>query len=148
MEIDNQDPESLAQLKAAQRTPICSGEQLLGLRQYHPYFKLHAMDTVKVDVQWQGFSQAKKVAELAEVYEMNIAPHNYNSHLSSFQSLNLTAAVSNVRIMESDVDSSPWRDEITTQVPEIEHGFMTIPTGPGWGCDLNEEAAKKYAFEG
>ena len=106
------------------------------------------MDTVKVDVQWQGFSQAKKVAELAEVYEMNIAPHNYNSHLSSFQSLNLTAAVSNVRIMESDVDSSPWRDEITTQVPEIENGFMTIPTGPGWGCDLNEEAAKKYAFEG
>ena len=85
---------------------------------------------------------------MAEVYEMNIAPHNYNSHLSSFQSLNLTAAVSNVRIMESDVDSSPWRDEITTQVPEIENGFMTIPTGPGWGCDLNEAAAKKYAFEG
>ena len=50
--------------------------------------------------------------------------------------------------MESDVDSSPWRDEITTQVPEIENGFMTIPDGPGWGCDLDEEAAKKYAFEG
>ncbi len=148
MEIDNQDPESLAQLKSAQRTPICTGEQLLGLRQYQPYFRRHAMDTVKVDVQWQGFSQAKKVAELAEVYELNIAPHNYNSQLSSFQSLNLTAAVSNVRIMESDVDSSPWRDEITTQVPEIENGFMTIPDGPGWGCDLDEEAAKKYAFEG
>ena len=50
--------------------------------------------------------------------------------------------------MESDVDSSPWRDEITTQVPAIENGFMTIPIGPGWGCDLDEEAAKKYAFEG
>ena len=148
MEIDNQDPEALAQLKSAQRTPICSGEQLLGLRQYQPYFRRHAMDTVKVDVQWQGFSQAKKVAELAEVYELNIAPHNYNSHLSSFQSLNLAASVSNVRIMESDVDSAPWRDEITTQVPEVKDGFMTIPTAPGWGCDLDEEAAKKYAFEG
>ena len=99
------------------------------------------MDTGKVDVQWQVFSQAKKVAELAEVYELNIAPHNYNSQLSSFQSLNLTAAGSNVRIMESDVDSSPWRDEISTQVPAIENGFMTIPIGPGWGCDLDEEAA-------
>ena len=148
MEIDNQDPEALAQLKSSQRTPICSGEQLLGLRQYQPYFRRHAMDTVKVDVQWQGFSQAKKVADLAEVYELNIAPHNYNSHLSSFQSLNLAASVSNVRIMESDVDSAPWRDEITTRVPEIEDGFMTIPTGPGWGCDLDEAAAKKYAFEG
>ncbi|MCH8817884.1 MAG: mandelate racemase/muconate lactonizing enzyme family protein [Chloroflexi bacterium] len=148
LEIDNQDPDALLQLKMAQRTPICTGEQLLGLRQYQPYFRKHAMDTVKVDVQWQGFSQAKKVAELAEVYELNIAPHNYNSHLSSFQSLNLTASVSNVRIMESDVDSAPWRDEITTAVPEIKDGYMTIPTGPGWGCDLDEVAAKKYAFEG
>jgi L-alanine-DL-glutamate epimerase-like enolase superfamily enzyme len=148
LEIDNQDPDALAQLKSAQRTPICSGEQLLGLRQYQPYFRSHAMDTVKVDVQWQGFSQARKVADLAEVYELNIAPHNYNSHLSSFQSLNLTASVSNVRIMESDVDSAPWRDEITTNAPEIKDGYMTIPTGPGWGCDLDEEAAKKYAFTG
>ena len=148
MEIDNQDPDALLQLKMQQRTPITPGEQLLGLRQYQPYFRKHAMDTVKVDVQWQGFSQAKKVAELAEVYEMNIAPHNYNSHLSSFQSLNLPAAVSNVRIMESDVDSAPWRDEITTNVPEIKDGFMTIPTAPGWGTELDEVAAKKYEFKG
>ena len=148
LEIDNQDPDALLQLKMAQRTPICTGEQLLGLRQYQPYFRKHAMDTVKVDVQWQGFSQAKKVADLAEVYELNIAPHNYNSQLSSFQSLNLTAAVSNVRIMESDVDSVPWRDELTTEVPEIENGWMTIPTRPGWGCDLDENAARKYAWQG
>ena len=104
------------------------------------------MDTLKIDVQWQGFSQAKKVADLAEVYEINVAPHNYNSHMSTFQSLNLTAAVSNVRIMESDVDSVPWRDDITTVVPEINDGFMTIPNGPGWGCDLNEDMARKYAY--
>ena len=148
LEIDNQDPDALLQLKLAQRSPICSGEQLLGLRQYQPYFRKRAMDTVKVDVQWQGFSQAKKVADLAEVYELNIAPHNYNSHLSSFQSLNLCAAVSNVRIMESDVDSAPWRDELVTNLPEIHNGHMTIPTGPGWGCDLDEAAAGKYAWDG
>ena len=133
LEIDNQDPDALLQLKMSQRSPICSGEQLLGLRQYQPYFRKRAMDTVKVDVQWQGFSQAKKVADLAEVYELNIAPHNYNSHLSSFQSLNLCAAVSNVRIMESDVDSAPWRDELTTALPEISESRMKIPTAPGWG---------------
>ena len=146
MEIDNQDPQALAQVKSSQRTPICTGEQLLGVRQYHPFLKSMSMDTLKIDVQWQGFSHAKRVADLAEVYEVNIAPHNYNSHLSSFQSLNLTAAVSNVRIMESDVDSAPWRDEITTSVPSVREGFMKIPKDPGWGCDLNEIAARKYAF--
>ena len=88
------------------------------------------------------------MADLAEVYDVNIAPHNYNSHLSTYQSLNLTASVSNVRIMESDVDSAPWRDEITTLVPEVNHGYIAIPSGPGWGCDLDEEAATRYAYDG
>src|SRR5882672_5595937 len=91
LEIDNQDPHALAQLKSSVRAPICSGEQLQTIRQYRPYFDLHAMDVVKVDVCWQGFSAAKKVADLAETFELNIAPHNYNGHLSTFQSLNLCA---------------------------------------------------------
>jgi L-alanine-DL-glutamate epimerase-like enolase superfamily enzyme len=56
--------------------------------------------------------------------------------------------IPNVRIMETDIDSSPWRDELTTTLPELKDGFMTIPTGPGWGCDLDEVAAKKYVYEG
>ena len=148
LEIDNQDPLALAQVKSSIRTPICTGEQLLGLRQYRPFLEAMSMDTLKIDVQWQGFSQAKKVADLAEIYEVNIAPHNYNSHLSTFQSLNLAASVSNVRVMESDVDSAPWRDEITCEVPDIDLGYMAIPREPGWGCDLDESAAKKYVYEG
>lgn len=148
LEIDNQDPHALAQLKASIRTPICAGEQLLTVRQYRPYFELHAMDVAMVDMQWQGFSAAKKVADLAETYELNIAPHNYNGHLSTFQSLNLCASVSNVKIMESDPDAVPSRDELFTVLPEIENGHMRIPTGPGWGTGLNEKAARKYAWTG
>jgi L-alanine-DL-glutamate epimerase-like enolase superfamily enzyme len=106
------------------------------------------MDVVKVDVQWQGFSAAKKVADLAETYELNIAPHNYNGHLSTFQSLNLCASVSNVRIMESDPEQTPYRDELFTALPEISAGHMKIPTAPGWGTELNEKAAKKYEWTG
>ncbi len=148
LEIDNQDPQALLQLKESTTIPITSGEQLQAMRQYQPYFDLRAMDTVKVDVQWQGFSVAKKVADLAETFELNIAPHNYNGHLSTFQSLNLAAAVSNVRIMESDPDSAPWRDDLFTVVPEPKDSYIDIPTAPGWGTELNEEAARKHAWNG
>jgi L-alanine-DL-glutamate epimerase-like enolase superfamily enzyme len=148
LEFDRFEPEPLAQIKSSTRTPITTGEQLLGVREYKRFFELRAMDTVKIDVPWQGFSQAKKVADLAELYEMNVAPHNYTSHLATFQSLQFTAMIPNVRIMETDIDSSPWRDELTTTLPELKDGFMTIPTGPGWGCDLDEVAAKKYVYEG
>jgi len=148
LEIDSQDPRALAQLKGSIRTPICGGEQLLTVRQYRPYFELGAMDVAMVDVQWQGFSAAKKVADLAETYELNIAPHNYNGHLSTFQSLNLCASVSNVKIMESDPEQAPCRDELFTVLPEITSGHMKIPTAPGWGTELNEKAARKYAWTG
>ena len=49
--------------------------------------------------------------------------------------------------MESDVDSAPWRDEITTEIPKVDKGYMMIPQMAGWGCDLDEKAAKKYAYE-
>ncbi|MBI4305160.1 MAG: mandelate racemase/muconate lactonizing enzyme family protein [Chloroflexi bacterium] len=146
LEIDNQSPEALRQLKDSTRTRICSGEQLQTVRQYKPFFDLLAMDSVKVDVQWQGFTSAKKVADLAEVYELNIAPHNYNGHLSSFQSINLAATVSNVRIMESDPEQTPYRDELFTVIPQVKDSHMKVPTGPGWGTELNEAAARKYAW--
>jgi L-alanine-DL-glutamate epimerase-like enolase superfamily enzyme len=148
LEIDSQDAEALVELRAGTRTPICGGEQLLTVRQYRPYLERHAMDIVMVDVCWQGFSAAKKVADLAESYEINVAPHNYNGHLSTFQSLNLVASVSNVKIMESDPDAVPLRDELFTAVPEIKDGQMTIPTRPGWGTELNEKTARAHAWSG
>ena len=146
IEHDNEDPEALAQLKASTSTLLCSGEQHFTMREYLPYFEQHAMDTVKVDVQWQGFGGSKKVADLAETYELNIAPHNPASELASFQSVHLCASVSNVRIMESDPEGVPWRFELFTERPEVIDSYMTVPTTPGWGCDLNEDALKKYAW--
>ncbi len=148
IEHDNEDPEALAQLKASTTTMLCSGEQHFTMREYLPYFELRAMDTVMVDVQWQGFGASKKVADLAEAYELNIAPHNPASELASFQSVQLCAAVSNVRIMESDPEGVPWRFELFTERPEVSDSYMTVPMAPGWGCDLVEDAAKKYAWNG
>ena len=94
-----------------------------------------------------GFSQSKKIGDLAEVYQHNVAPHNYNSHLSSFICASLCATLPNVRIMEIDINDVPWKDEMTTAVPEIIDGFMTIPTGPSWGAEVNEEVARAYPWD-
>jgi L-alanine-DL-glutamate epimerase-like enolase superfamily enzyme len=146
LEIDNQDPAALADLRRRTSTPICSGEQLQTVRQYRPYLERHAMDVVMVDVGWQGLSSARRVADLAEGYELNVAPHNYNGHLSTFQALNFCASVGNVQIMESDPEHTPWRDELFTVRPEIRNGQMTMPTGPGWGTDLDEKVARAHAW--
>ena len=71
------------------------------------------MDVASVDVIWNGFHQAKKIADLAETFEVNCAPHNYYSHLATFISAQWCAAIPE-RCASSryDVDDVPWRDEV------------------------------------
>ena len=145
MELDNLDAASVRMVKDATTTPICTGEQRLGPTSYRDLFELRAMDVCKVDVQWQGLIPARRVANMAEVYDINIAPHNFNGHLSTFQTMNLCASVTNIKISESDPVQVPWRDELVTNLPVIEQGLVSIPLDPGWGTNLNEKALKKYA---
>ena len=145
MEFDNLDAKSVRMVKDSTSTPICTGEQRLAPLNYRDLFELRAMDVCKVDVQWQGFIPSRRVANMAELYDINIAPHNFNGHLSTFQTMNLCASVSNVKISESDPVQIPYRDELVTELPEINNGVVTISKRPGWGTDLNEDALKKYA---
>jgi L-alanine-DL-glutamate epimerase-like enolase superfamily enzyme len=147
LEIDMYDPEAVLQIKQSTSTKICTGENLYYMRDFIPYFELRAADVFMIDIPWNGFSQSKKVGDLAEVYQLNMAPHNYYSHLASFISASLCAVLPNVRIMEIDIDDVPWKDELTTAVPEIVDGHMKIPTGPGWGVELNEEVVKQHLWQ-
>ena len=97
------------------------------------------MDVASVDVIWNGFHQAKKIADLAETFEVNCAPHNYYSHLATFIAAQWCAAIPNARILEIDVDDVPWRDELVTAVPDIDAGELRIPSGPGWGIEVVED---------
>ena len=133
LEIDMYDERALREVKDAAPMPICSGENLYGLRGYRPFFEARAMDVVMIDVPWNGFAPSRKVADLAETYELNVAPHNYYSHLSTLHSLHLCATVPNVRIMEIDVDDVPWKDELVDAPPVIERGEVVLPTRPGLG---------------
>jgi L-alanine-DL-glutamate epimerase-like enolase superfamily enzyme len=146
LEIDCFDPAALCQIKQATTIPICSGENLYAVRGFRPFFDAHAMDVAMVDVIWNGMAQSKKIADMAEVYEMNVAPHNYYSHLATMISAHFCAAIPNLRILEVDVDDVPWKDELVTNVPEIKDGYMTVPRRPGWGADLNEKVVHAHPW--
>jgi L-alanine-DL-glutamate epimerase-like enolase superfamily enzyme len=146
LEVDAFDPVALGAIRSSSTIPICSGENLYTNRGFRPYLEAAGMDVASVDVIWNGFHQAKKIADLAETFEVNCAPHNYYSHLATFISAQWCAAIPNVRILEIDVDDVPWRETLTTAVPEIDGGRLKIPTAPGWGADVNEDVLREHAW--
>ena len=147
LEIDMYEPDAIRQIKDATSTKICTGENLFYMREFIPYFQARSADVFMIDVPWNGFAQSKKVGDLAEAYQLNVAPHNYYSHLSTCISASLCAVLPNVRIMEIDVDDVPWREDMVTHVPHIENGYLTIPSGPGWGIEVVEEVLKAHPWD-
>ena len=147
LEIDMYDHEAIRQIKDSTTTKICTGENLYYMREYLPYFECRAADVFMIDVPWNGFAPSKKIGDLADVFQLNVAPHNYYSHLATYMSASLCAVLPNVRIMEIDIDDVPWKDDLTTHVPDIVDGYMKIPTRPGWGTELNEEVVKAHLWD-
>ena len=143
-EIDLYDPAALARVRESVRTPIASCESLFGTRGFRPYFERASMDVAIIDIPWNGAWEGLKIAAMAEAYEVNVAPHNFYGHLSTVMSAHFCAAIPNFRVMEIDIDDVPWKDDLVTRVPEIENGYLKLPSGPGWGTDLDEEAIRAH----
>jgi galactonate dehydratase len=144
LELDSYDPGALAAIRQGTSTPIASLENIFQPRHFLSFLEHRAVDVAIVDAQWNGFSEAMKLAALADMYGVNVASHNFHSHLSTFMGAHLSAAVPNFRIMEHDVDEVPWTRELFTHPLEVENGELLVPDRPGWGCDVNEEGLRRH----
>ena len=144
IEIDSYNANALAYIRQQSPHPISSCETLLGLRDFLPYFNAQSMDVAIVDAVWNGVWQSMKIANAAEAFEVNVAPHNFYGHLCSFMNVHFSAAVPNLRIMEIDVDRLAWDDELFSHTPEFVDGHIVVSDRPGWGCDPVEEALEAH----
>jgi galactonate dehydratase len=144
LELDIFEPAALKAVRDRAPMSIASLESLYGRRQFKPYFDAGAVDVCIVDVPWNGIAEAIRVANLAEIYEINVAAHNFNGHLGTLMGAHFCAAVPNFRVVETDYEDVSWKDEIFTAPPVIEDGMLILPNTPGWGTDINEEALAKY----
>ena len=142
--IDLYDPAGLSLIRRSARTPISSCESLYGRRQFRPYFEHQSVDFAIIDVAWNGILESVKIAAMADAYEVNVAPHNFNGHLGSLISAHMCAVVPNFKVMEIDIDDVTWKDDIVTVPPVIENGDLLLPKGPGWGADVNEEFVRAH----
>lgn len=142
LELDMNDAQALAFLRANARVPIASLESLHGIAEYRPFLQGQAVDTCIVDPMWNGVWQSARIAAFADAYETTMAPHNPVGELGSLMSLHLAAAATNLRILELRVDEAPWTREYLTHPPVVDNGEMLVPERPGWGSDIDEEAVR------
>ena len=134
--------DAMAEVRRQAGIPIATGERLFGRYAFKDLLVRNAVDVLQADVgNAGGILEVYKIAAMAEAFYASLAPHNPWSPLTTAISLHLDAVVPNFLIQEiPTAGAPPDRHRLLHQ--QIEHpcdGHLEIPSGPGWGVDLDEE---------
>lgn len=139
-------PESADELSVLQREttlPIAAGERWATIYGVRTFVEKHAVDYLQCDlVNCGGITGLKKIAALAEAHYIGMAPHNPNGPLATIMNLHFAAAIPNFFILEtigSETEETLMAQMLTNPV-EFDNGNLRLPTGPGFGVELIQEA--------
>ncbi|MDP1026990.1 galactonate dehydratase [Sphingomonas sp. KR1UV-12] len=142
-----------AQLAGFTAVPLAWGERLYSRWDYRAFFERGAVDIVQPDLSHAGgISECRRIAAMAETYDVAFAPHCPIGPLALAACLHVGAATPNFAIQEVSMGihyNAPSQD-LTTLVrnPEmfaIEGGTMAVPSLPGLGVEIDEAAVRDMA---
>ena len=138
-------PLELGQLAAATAVPIAISETVAGRQRFRELLDANALGVLIFDVGWTGgITEARKIASLAEAYEIPVAPHDCTGPLLLAASAHLSVHLPNA-ILQEQVRAflHGWYAEVTTGLPAVTDGYMSAPVGPGLGCRLRPEVWRR-----
>ncbi|MBN9663286.1 MAG: galactonate dehydratase [Acidobacteria bacterium] len=140
--------EALVEVARALPYPIATGERLVGRWEFRELFEKRACSIIQPDVSHcGGISEARRIAAMAETYQMSVACHNPQGPVSTAASTHVGFATPNYLIQEMVRADVPWRNDVVSEFIPLEAGICTAPTRPGLGIDINEAEAAKYPFQ-
>jgi L-alanine-DL-glutamate epimerase-like enolase superfamily enzyme len=132
-------------LRDACKTPILTGEDIYLKEGFLPLFEKKAIAICHPDMMSSGgLLETKKIGDLAMEHGIGMAMHMAGSPVGLFGSIHCAAATDNFMVMEHHDVDTPIYDDLVTGVekPLVKNGFASVPNGPGFGIELNEEAIK------
>jgi len=136
-------------LKAASPVPIITGEKLELTREFLPFLANQAVDVIHPDIVYAGgFTGLWQIAELADLFYVPVATHNVGSVLHSVITAHFGASTRNFVVSETALGTGYSRDDLIEQKLEVVNSKLRLPTGPGLGITVVEEAVRAHMIEG
>ena len=137
--------EALARVVHESPTPVASGENHYSAVQFNRLLQL-GMHIAAPDLQKTGFAEGRRIAELAELFTVPLAPHNISSPIGTLAAAQLAATIPNFLVLEHHGIDVPFWEELAAgrKEPIIQHGHVILDGAPGLGITLDEEVAYRY----
>jgi galactonate dehydratase len=145
-------PESATTLRTMRerispKVSICVGERHYTRHGIRDLLEKQVVDVMMPDItRCGGPSEMKRMATMAEAYNVLLAPHNPNGPLSTLASAHVCASVPNFFRQEFMFIDVPWRDTVIDFPINnmIVNGHLELSDRPGLGVDLVESEMEKH----
>jgi len=146
----SENPEGIADIGRLVSTPIALGERLYSRWDFKPFLVSGSVDIIQPDLSHAGgISECRRIAAMAEAFDVAVAPHCPLGPLALASCLQLAATAPNVVLQEMslgihynvghDLLSFVTDKDVLTPVD----GFLPIPTAPGLGIAIDEAAVRE-----
>lgn len=136
--ITGNDAGALAEYARSTRVPVTVSETLAGRPAFRNLLEQRIPGVVMFDISWcGGVSEARKIASMAEAYQLPVAPHDCTGPVVLTASTHLSMNAPNALIQETvRAYHSDWYRDLVTRLPEIDGGYIVPPDGAGLGTEL------------
>lgn len=135
--------------------PLATGERLYTRWNFKNLFRQGAVDIVQPDVALcGGILETRKIAAMAEAFDMGVAPHAPYGPVSLAATLQVDACTPNVFIQEQSLgihynQGFDLLDFVKNkEIFQYKDSYVQLPKGPGLGIDMDEDKIKEVAQEG
>ena len=130
-------------------TPVGLGRRATKLGDFQNWLRAGSLDVVRPEVNQLGIGAIRKLAAHAETHYVAIAPVNSGGPIATAAGIHVAASTPNFFMQEIPIprdakDRAMRRELLSENVELVEAGFFALPTGPGLGITLNEDAVKRY----
>lgn len=147
--------EALREIANQTSIPIATGERMYSRWDYKKLLADGYVDIIQPDLSHAGgITECKKIASMAEAYDVAVAPHCPLGPIALAACLQMDATAHNAFIQEQSLgihynQGSDLLDYIMDRsVFDYQNGHVKIPQGPGLGIEINEDKVKEMAEKG
>ena len=142
-------PEEMALVARATRIPIAAGERLTTKYDFARVLRAQAAAILQMNLgRCGGILEAKKIAALAEVQHVQLAPHLYCGPVVGAANIQLATCSPNFLILEGIERWQGIHAELLLKPIRWEAGYVIPPTEPGLGIELNEPFMARHPYRG
>ena len=149
----SQNNEALREIARATTTPIATGERMFSRWEFKTLLQDGYVDIIQPDLSHAGgISECKKIASMAEAYDVAVAPHCPLGPIALGACIQLDICTPNVFIQEQSLgihynrggDLLDYLDD--PSIYRYRDGFLEAKTGPGLGVGIDEEAVRRASL--